>query len=104
MTNEGDNGFTNLNEVIANALTQNYANATSTTPNNEELIAQARELCEKQIKEWQRVVTFLGGSKDKHSENQLNSWNTHLAEMDEHFKRPWSILIALIAIKRAFIG
>ena len=57
---------------------------------NKELIAQARELCEEQIKEWQRVVTFLGGSKDKHSENQLNSWTTHLAEMDglqEHISR-----------------
>ena len=55
-----------------------------------ELIAKARELCEEQIKEWQRVVTFLGGSKDKHSENQLNSWTTHLAEMDEHKLEPTS--------------
>ena len=30
MTNEGNNGFTNVNEDIANTLTQNYANASST--------------------------------------------------------------------------
>ena len=58
---------------------------TNTVETNEELIATARELCEKQIKEWQRTVTFLGGSKDNHAENQLNSWTTHLAEMDEHY-------------------
>ena len=57
---------------------------TNTVETNEELIAKAREFCEREIKEWQRTVTFLGGSKDNHAENQLNSWTTHLAEMEEH--------------------
>jgi len=49
-----------------------------------DLVAEAIALCERQIAEWHRTVTFLGGSKDKHAENQLNSWLTHKAEFGEH--------------------
>ena len=46
-----------------------------------ELIAQARELCEKQIAYWQNVTVSPNQS---HAKSQHNSWATHLAEMDEH--------------------
>ena len=52
-----------------------------------ELIAQARKLCEKRVGEYQAT---LQGYQDKSGAGyewtltQLNSWTTHLAEMDEH--------------------
>ena len=53
-----------------------------------ELIAQARELCEKKIEEIQgRLATGIAfdfGHLSKHLREVLNSWTTHLAEMDEH--------------------
>ena len=52
-----------------------------------ELIAQARELCEKKIKELQgRLATGIGfdfGLLSEYWNEELNSWTTHLAEMDE---------------------
>ena len=87
MTNEGNNGFTNVNEDIANTLTQNYANANSTIQmTNEELIAQARELCEEEIGFYNRQLEIYpqGSAPYKHHLVLLNSWTTHLAEMDEH--------------------
>jgi rubrerythrin len=54
---------------------------------NEKLIAKARELCEAQVAYWQNVVNQLTASpNDGHAKSQLNSWTTHLAEMDEHEK------------------
>ena len=54
-----------------------------------ELIAQARELCEEQSKDWQRVVKWHNTSTEDiiaklNAKRALNSWTTHLAEMNEH--------------------
>jgi len=54
-----------------------------------ELIAQARELCEEQSKDWQRVVKWHNTSTEDiiaklNAKRALNSWTTHLAEIDEH--------------------
>ena len=52
---------------------------------NEELIAQARELCERKIAEWQEVFDEVSKYDDaQHQRDEINSWTTHLAEMDEH--------------------
>jgi hypothetical protein len=50
---------------------------------NEELIAQARELCEKNLSYWTNTELWSMGGKDE----QINSWTTHLAEMDEHERK-----------------
>ena len=51
---------------------------------NEELIAQARELCERKIAEWQEVFDELISkySYAQHQRDEINAWATHLAEMD----------------------
>ena len=49
-----------------------------------DLVAEAIALCEKEIESWQRTVTFLVSSKEKHAESNLNSWLTHKAEFGEH--------------------
>ena len=50
-----------------------------------ELIAQARELCERKIAEWQEVFDEVSKYSDaQHQRDEINSWATHLAEMDEH--------------------
>ena len=52
---------------------------------NEELIAKARELCERKIAEWQEVFDEVSKYGDaQHQRDEINSWTTHLAEMDEH--------------------
>jgi hypothetical protein len=52
--------------------------------NNEELIAQARELCERKIAQWQEVFDELSTYGDaQHHNPEINAWTTHLAEMDE---------------------
>ena len=51
-----------------------------------ELIAQARELCERKIAEWQEVFDEASKYSDaQHQRDEINSWTTHLAEMDEHY-------------------
>ena len=51
-----------------------------------ELIAQARELCERKIAEWQEVFDEVSKYSDaQHQRDEINSWATHLAEMDEHY-------------------
>ena len=50
-----------------------------------ELIAQARELCERKIAEWQVVFDEVSKYSDaQHQRDEINSWATHLAEIDEH--------------------
>ena len=52
-----------------------------------ELIAQARELCERKIAEWQVVFDEISKYGDaQHQRDEINAWTTHLAEMDEHEK------------------
>ena len=52
---------------------------------NEELIAKARELCERKIAEWQEVFDEASKYGDaQHQRDEINSWTTHLAEIDEH--------------------
>ena len=54
---------------------------------NEELIAQARELCEKRVAEYQATLDNYqekSGAGYEWTLTQLNAWTTHLAEMDEH--------------------
>ena len=54
---------------------------------NEELIAQARELCEKRVAEYQATLDGYqekSGAGYEWTLTQRNSWITHLAEMDEH--------------------
>ena len=52
---------------------------------NEELIAQARELCERKIAWWQEVFDWVSEYGDGWGQrDEINSWTTHLAEMDEH--------------------
>ena len=52
----------------------------------QELIAQARELCERKIAEWQEVFDEASKYSDaQHQRDEINSWTTHLAEMDEHY-------------------
>ena len=52
---------------------------------DEELIAQARKLCERKIAEWQEVFDEVSEYGDGwHQRDEINSWTTHLAEMDEH--------------------
>ena len=56
---------------------------------NEELIAQARELCEKRVAEYQATLDGYqekSGAGYEWTLTQRNSWTTHLAEMDEHEK------------------
>jgi hypothetical protein len=48
--------------------------------NSEELIARARKLCEKRVAEYKVTLGY------EWTLTQLNSWTTHLAEMDEHEK------------------
>ena len=49
-----------------------------------ELIAQARELCERKIAEWQEVFDEVSKYSDaQHQRDEINSWATHLAEIDE---------------------
>ena len=54
-----------------------------------DLIAQARELCEEQIREvidevkWHHTSTE-DITAELNAKSQLNSWTTHLAEMEEH--------------------
>ena len=54
-----------------------------------DLIAQARELCEEQIREvidevkWHHTSTE-DITAELNARKELNSWTTHLAEMDEH--------------------
>ena len=56
---------------------------------NEELIAKARELCERKIAEWQEVFDEISKYGDaQHQRDEINSWTTHLAEMDEHKLEP----------------
>ena len=56
---------------------------------NEELIAKAKELCEQQIADhtpresW--TVKNYPAYWLAHYQTTLNSWTTHLAEMDEHY-------------------
>ena len=45
---------------------------------DEELIAQARELCEK------KVAFYVAPELGKHAKENQIAWTTHLAEMDEH--------------------
>ena len=52
---------------------------------DEELIAQARELCERKIAEWQEVFDEVSEYGDGWGQrDEINSWTTHLAEMEEH--------------------
>jgi hypothetical protein len=54
---------------------------------NEALIAKIRKLCEKRVAEYQVTLEFYEGVPGAGYEWTLaeyNSWNTHLAEMDEH--------------------
>ena len=57
---------------------------------NEELIAQARELCEEQIAVEKYIIRqqksddLISRSVRESAQKRLNSWSTHLAEMDEH--------------------
>jgi rubrerythrin len=56
---------------------------------NEELIAQARKLCEKRVAEYKVTLEFYeekSGAGYEWTLAQYNSWTTHLAEMDEHEK------------------
>jgi hypothetical protein len=46
----------------------------------EELIAQARELCEKNLACWVVADRWSVGGEAE----QINAWTIHLAEMDEH--------------------
>ena len=56
---------------------------------DEELIAQARELCEEQIAVEKYIIKQQKGddpisrSLRESAQKRLNSWTTHLAEMDE---------------------
>jgi hypothetical protein len=54
---------------------------------NQELIARARELCEKRVGEYQRTLQGYqekSGAGYEWTLTQHNSWTTHLAEIDEH--------------------
>ena len=57
---------------------------------NEELIAKARELCEEQIAVEKYIIRqqksddLISRSVRESAQKRLNSWTTHLAEMDEH--------------------
>ena len=53
---------------------------------NEELIAQARELCEGNLAHFQKKLKSDYCPKEfrAYITENINSWTTHLAEMDEH--------------------
>ena len=53
---------------------------------NEELIAQARELCKKEIGFYNRQLEIYPKDSEPYKRHLVlsNSWATHLAEMDEH--------------------
>jgi len=45
---------------------------------DDELVAQARELCEK------KVAFYVAPELGKHAKENQIAWTTHLAEMEEH--------------------
>ena len=56
---------------------------------NDELIAQARELCEKRVGEYQVTLDSFQEKSGEGYERTLithNAWTTHLAEMEELIK------------------
>jgi len=50
-----------------------------------DLVKRARELCERKIAEWQVVFDELHKFSDaQYQRDEINSWTTHLAELEEH--------------------
>ena len=50
----------------------------------DDVVARAVATCKAKIDEWQKTVKFLVVSKDNYAETELRSWQTHLAEFEEH--------------------